>query len=217
MSKVCIFSEIFISLQGEGSYAGTQMLFLRTVGCNVGIKKNSDQVYATCESFTGEKFTCDTDYRKHITMTDEELSELIKTSNVKHVCVTGGEPFLHRDLIDYILQICNDNDKLLHIETSGTLPLEQVSNDIWITVSPKIGCLPSSYIRADEIKILVNEEFDVDSLPDEVISHEVVFLQPIAKLGERFPEENSKKCIELIKTHPSWRLSLQIQKLLKIL
>ena len=150
MFKSWHLAEVFVSLQGEGVWQGTQMLFLRTVGCNVGVKKNAEQVNAICTSWDGREFTCDTDYRKHLTLTEDQLDKLIQEFPGTHVCVTGGEPLLHKELLSYIAGSCKISVKMLHIETSGTLPIvfegyHAADPDIWITVSPKKDCLSDPY------------------------------------------------------------------------
>src|ERR1051326_6550654 len=111
--------------------------FIRLAGCSVG-KRFPKEKYAPqpnthdfaglpiytemCTIYDGRTFACDTDYRSHKKMTVEEIIKAIPSS-IEHICITGGEPFIHNlePLVDGLLgsQLI---DKV-HIETSGTKSL----------------------------------------------------------------------------------------------
>ena len=98
-------AETFCNIQGEGTYTGTWMFFIRLAGCNVGRYEAFDQApgplrvfnsqHSICTSLAGERFLCDTDYHKYNEFTAEELACQLATSGANHVCITGGEPFMH--------------------------------------------------------------------------------------------------------------------------
>ena len=131
MSKEYPIAETFVSPQGEGLDSGRLMFFIRTAGCNVG-KRYPKEMYEQklwgqevlpiytneCTTFDGRKFACDTDYRCHQKLTVDQLLEL-KPPEVKCICLTGGEPFMH-DLEPLILAAI-DTYTEVHIETSGTI------------------------------------------------------------------------------------------------
>lgn len=102
------FAETFHAPQGEGQFCGTQMTFLRLVGCSVG--------KGTCTH-------CDTDFDAVLPtmgggmLTPEEVLALVGTD--RHVCLTGGEP-LDRDLRPLLTALMIDGRKAVHVETSGT-------------------------------------------------------------------------------------------------
>lgn len=130
-------SEIFESCQGEGRYAGTPMLFIRTSGCT-----------RSCDF-------CDTKYHtegKH--MTPDELIKIINKSKLNFVCWTGGEPLLCRE---EIYDIISETNKFHHIETNGDL-LE----DCDILKFDYVGCSPKELKIAKRVKGLfrdIDEEF----------------------------------------------------------
>lgn len=144
-------AERFKSLQGEGVYTGTPMAFIRFVGCSVG--------KTICQH-------CDTDFDKMGPQwrgggeyTARELGDWAAPH--KHICLTGGEP-LDQDLTDllndpYFLNVATK----IHIETSGTKPLENLFDldiareQLWICVSPKPGFLEDVIEEADEVKVIV--------------------------------------------------------------
>ena len=94
-------NEIFQSIQGEGKYAGYPVLFIRLSGCN-----------KSCDF-------CDTSYHKEgKEMTVEQLIKRIKSSKLKYVVWTGGEPTLQFE--DMKTCIINTPKKIHHLETNGT-------------------------------------------------------------------------------------------------
>lgn len=230
-------SEIFVSPQGEGVWQGTLMAFIRLAGCSVGkgfprerYLPGDDQlpIYTEmCTTWDGRTFACDTDYRVKVR---RKVSEIISEipSDVQHVCITGGEPFIH-NLVPLCYQLFLQGKKI-HIETSGTIPIEKAFPNgsdhqdeapshwlledglIWITVSPKLGVLPEVLVDADEVKLLVDEKFDERFiLPFGEKTQ--VFIQPINDEWKIRPD-NLKRCMELQKSHPNWRISLQLHKIL---
>jgi organic radical activating enzyme len=137
--------------------------------------------------------------------------DLYSETNEEHVCITGGEPFMHKDnpaLNDFI-DACVDASKLVHFETSGTIEWHPTLS--WICVSPKEGYIPNMLICADEIKLLVDTAFNVDNLPSEVFKHDNVWIQPIND-ELLINQHNVELCRMLLRVHPKWRLSIQMHK-----
>ena len=234
-------AEFFVSQQGEGVYSGQVQHFVRLAGCTVGkplsrfskeeqeklTKAYSDfsrvhnffPVYTeVCTIAGGRKMFCDTDYRVKERLTAKEIVARIDPK-VKAVCISGGEPMMYPllPLVDEIHRL----DKEVHIETSGTIPLEKVFPSfttraaVWLTCSPKFGVLPDVVKNANEIKLLIDEDFNPADLLPEILAHDIIFCQPINN-------ENSisiphlRLCLEWQKKYPKWRLSLQLHKILEL-
>jgi 7-carboxy-7-deazaguanine synthase len=185
-------AEVFHSIQGEGVWTGTAMLFVRLAGCNVGTYANDlgpadvpdpktagisladlpllqSRQHSICRTADGQAFLCDTDYHRSADMTIEEiLSELRE----KHVCVTGGEPLLHGSALRELFDALAERNIMTHIETSGTRPLGEFffkmpvvdHPRVWITCSPKKGFLPTNHGWIDEWKFLVGPGFSEEKL-----------------------------------------------------
>ncbi|MDG1897125.1 MAG: 7-carboxy-7-deazaguanine synthase QueE [Fuerstiella sp.] len=115
-------SEIYDSFQGEGPWAGTGSLFIRTSGCNL-----------RC-------WFCDTPYTSWDPQGDqqslEQLSQQIAGSKSPHVVITGGEPMLAPQLTE-LTDICRREDRFITIETAGTVD-RAVECDL-MAISPKLG------------------------------------------------------------------------------
>jgi 7-carboxy-7-deazaguanine synthase len=228
-------AEMFDSVQGEGLYQGTRMFFVRFAGCSVGKRMTAEErekfggsdfpVYReTCTLYSGKKFACDTNFQTAQALTMEEIMEQVP-KGVERICFTGGEP-LNQPLDAFISYIGGTNYKL-HLETSGTINFDDVYTDynwqdnsgeeengswIWISVSPKWGALPEMMGIANEIKLLVDEEFDIKRVPVDVMDHRLVWLQPV---NDEFAirKENVERCLALMKEYPNFRLSTQLHKI----
>jgi len=221
-------AEHFHSIQGEGQYTGTAMHFIRLAGCNVGKlpmeaavqwetgvnhdfpKLKTGRVAYRCHTYDGRGFWCDTDFQHGEPETFEHL--LVETWE-HHVCLTGGEPLLHLHVMEFV-DACRRAGRLTHIETSGTVywePTEDLRPHVWITVSPKAECLDEMLVQADEIKLLVDAQFDINRIPEPVHHHKNVYIQPVnEELGVNMA--NLNLCLELLKHKPNWQLSVQLQK-----
>ena len=206
-------NNIFYSLQGEGRNTGRAAVFIRFAGCNL-----------RC-SF------CDTEFESYREMNNEEIMAEVEAlspqpSAIKPLIVlTGGEPTLQVDeaFVDFLHQ----HGYEVAMESNGTRPAPR--NLDWLTVSPKVNeklemrnekweMKNEKCHQPDEIKIVFGENTD----PAAIISHSsfliphLLYLQP-CDTGD--PDRNkaiTQACVEYIKAHPQWRLSLQTHKLIDI-
>mgnify|MGYP002626276660 CR=1 FL=1 len=136
-------NEIFSSLQGEGFWSGTPMVFVRLSGCNL-----------RCP-------WCDTDFAEYREMSASDIvaeaQELYDVPNERRkMCVlTGGEPSLQvdKELVDAL----HEAGFYICIETNGTRPLPAGID--WVTLSPKTGfeggdAEPCVLTCCDELKVV---------------------------------------------------------------
>ena len=97
-------TEIFLSLQGESSFAGWPTVFVRLTGCPL-----------RCQY-------CDTEYAFHgggWRGLDEIVAEVVGLG-ARHVCVTGGEPLAQKNCLGLLKKLC-DLGHVVSLETSGAL------------------------------------------------------------------------------------------------
>ncbi|MBF0494397.1 MAG: 7-carboxy-7-deazaguanine synthase QueE [Candidatus Omnitrophica bacterium] len=109
MSESAKISEIFVSYQGEGPYAGSRQLFVRFFGCNMSCAY-CDTKPSGYRSFTKNGLI------GHMLNFDDNYNELV---------LTGGEPLLYPDFIVELLSLFKryrKND--IFLETNGTLVKE---------------------------------------------------------------------------------------------
>lgn len=231
-------AEIFTSPQGEGVWSGTRMTFIRTAGCTVGkpfpkeryeMKFKDvgpglrDVVHTTplpiyveqCTLYDGRNFACDTDYRVKARMLPNEVIKHIPPGT-RFICLTGGEPLMHQRRLAPLLKTLKTYGYMIHVETSGTIHLDTNSLIDWVTVAPKFGVLPSMISRANELKLLVDNDFDPNKLPFNVVEYSQyrpVYLMPVGD-EKTVIAENIKLCMEWQEKLPSLRIGLQLHKVL---
>lgn len=189
-----IVNEIFYSLQGEGGRAGEASIFIRLTKCNLAC------------SF------CDTDFEEGQEMSLDQILEEIRKYPCKWIIWTGGEPTIQ--LKDDHLAVFRDRGYKQAIETNGTRKVPSLID--YITCSPKqqYETIKSRIPFAHEIRIPI---ICGDPIPDITVFPQAdnYFLSPVFD-GDRINIDNVSYCVDLIKKHPQWRLSLQIHKLIHI-
>ena len=182
-------NDIFYSLQGEGVNTGMAVVFVRLAGCN-----------RRCNF-------CDTDFDAFREMSvDEVIAEarsVAGDSNCRRLILTGGEPAMQIDksLIDAL----HKQGYKVAIETNGSLPLPGGID--WITVSPKGETVLT---ECDELKCVF---IDATTVSDHGIEARHYCLQPCDVGDEESNKRITAACIDYIKKHPKWRLSLQMHKI----
>ncbi len=197
-------TEIFFSIQGEGSRAGRPCVFVRFTGCDLRC------VY------------CDTAYAFHggRPMSRQEILAEVARHPGRLVCLTGGEPLLQAEL-PHLAQDLLDRGYEVAVETHGQLPLHalpasvvriadvktpgsgQVATDLaWLDgLSPR-----------DEVKFVVCSESDFRWSLDVIRRHRLegrleVLLSP--SHGEVDPRDLVRWMLE---SGVQARLNLQIHK-----
>lgn len=114
-------SEIFYSIQGEGSLVGVPSVFIRTSGCNL-----------RCT-------WCDTPYTSwQPEVCEHPLDQIlarVKDFGAKHVVVTGGEPMIAPQIVS-LTQELRERQMHITIETAGTI-YQPVACDL-MSISPKL-------------------------------------------------------------------------------
>lgn len=197
--KTYTINEFFYSLQGEGLRAGTPNLFLRFSGCNL-----------TCRA-EYEGFDCDTEFISGRKLTGPEIIAEMREAvpNATAVILTGGEPSLQVD-VD-LVQMLKHAGYYLAIETNGTHVLPDGID--WITVSPKTAEHTLRQQTANEVKYIRAKG---QGIPRPSIKADHYLISPACLPTGQFLSEDLIWCVNLVKENPTWRLSLQTHKLLKV-
>lgn len=118
-----LISEIFYSVQGEGTLVGVPSVFVRTSGCNLRCR------------------WCDTPYAswnpEGSQMTIEQIIDALQKHPTRFVVVTGGEPMIAPEM-PALLSALRSLGKHITIETAGTISPGDVACDL-ASVSPKLA------------------------------------------------------------------------------
>jgi len=190
-------NELFYSLQGEGRNTGCAAIFLRLSGCNLNCP------------------FCDTNHKPYTELTEEQIASQVSAYPASLVVITGGEPALQ--VTSHLIDLLHAAGKTVAIETNGTRLLPD--NIDWVTVSPKhsyTGAAGTPVLNeANEVKVVFDGEHD----PEEQrfgIKAAYYYLQPCDTGDPARNAEIAAQCVEYIKSHPEWTLSLQTHKLLNI-
>ena len=192
--------ELFWSVQGEGANVGTPSIFVRFSGCNQWSGKETDRAngLADCARW------CDTDFHGGDSVRHAELLSKIGAwrDQAQLVIFTGGEPGLQ--LTGALLADVAALGLRCAVETNGTVPLPV--GDCWVTVSPKGGKHPLAVTSGDELK-LVYPQLGVQPEEVEQLKFDHFFLQPRDNALA-----HTHACLDYIRKHPQWRLSVQTHK-----
>jgi organic radical activating enzyme len=192
--------EIFQSIQGEGARVGTSAVFIRFAGCNLNCK------------------FCDTNKETIEQLTPNEIMVRISKYSSENIILTGGEPLIQNlaELINKLSSMGYD----IAIETNGTLYPDWLGEIIhkinWIIISPKLSDLPIAFEYtglANEVKIVWHNTEAPHNLAavDHIYQTKLKFIQPMDINGNM----NIDDCLDLIyNKYPSWRISIQLHKLL---
>lgn len=195
--------DLFASLQGEGGWVGTPMLFVRFWGCPLHCP------------FCDEPRHRDPAARRSLSLS-ELLGELRQTApQLKRVVLTGGEPLAASGVAPLVAAL-KEAGYWIAMESSGVGGAVPEGVD-WLTLSPK-GPLPAGLLqRADEIKYIVGSDLS-PAREQEILAqgerHPLVWVQPMA-CGDRLDDAATARCIALVQAGAGrLRLSMQTHKLL---
>jgi Organic radical activating enzymes len=196
--------EIFDSLQGEGVWTGVPMTFVRLAGCNGPLWGLSCSLW------------CDTrDSWDPAAGADLQVERVAERVTMPRVCLTGGEPMLQGAEVAELAVLLRRRGVLMHLETNGILPLPPGPDLDWVTVSPKppeYRVAPGFAGRVDELKVVVDGGFRAEVAEALAAAHPaaVMCLQPEAGGGA----EAVASAVAAVCAHPTWRLSVQLHKVL---
>lgn len=154
-------SELFVSIQGESSYAGRPCGFVRLAGCPL-----------RCA-------WCDTTYAFGAgdARTIAEILDTVVTWGVDLVEVTGGEPLAQAGAHDLLQALCDAGYETL-LETSGAEPLRGVDERVRVIMDLKCPGSGEAHRNAwenlrvlkpaDEVKFVIRDRADYDWAADVV-------------------------------------------------
>ena len=222
-------NEIFYTLQGEGAHSGIPAVFVRFSGCNLRCPW-CDTEFTSFTPMTAEE----------IVATALSLYD-IPNERRRMLVLTGGEPSLQVD--ELLITALHAAGFYICIETNGTRPLPAGIDWITCSPKkayphPSLkGREKSSFPlgedrgeachlalrKVNEVKVVFTGEYDPD-IWREHLEAEHWLLQPLRFTGEWLLEhgvdeweddrnDNLADTVQYILTHPFWRLSVQLHKI----
>lgn len=201
--KIC---ELFISIQGEASYAGLPCTFLRLTGCNL-----------RCSY-------CDTRYafEEGSEMRVDEIMAYVRTAGVPLVEVTGGEPLLQGlELLTLVSRLLDAGYTVL-IETNGSFSIRDIDRRAVIILdvkTPGSGMEGSNdlsnfpYLKpVDEVKFVICSRDDYVWARDMVGAHALTALCTVLFSPASGMVDARKLSEWIIEDRLRVRLNLQMHK-----
>jgi len=155
VSETLLINEIFHSIQGESSYAGSLCVFVRLTGCNL-----------RCA-------WCDTTYafEDGQPMTLDQIIAAVEQYDCPLVEITGGEPLLQAAVLSLMTRLC-DLGKTVLLETNGSQDIAPVDARVVKIVDfkcPSSGENGKNRVanvrhlgKKDEVKFVIADRADYD-------------------------------------------------------
>ena len=202
---IFLINEIFTSIEGETSYQGIPMLFIRFTGCNLRCKY-CDTKYAYEE---GEEYTLD------------GIVKIVENSELDFVHITGGEPLIQKNLIELLKAI---KGKKILIETNGSIDIRpfQFENTVLITdiKTPGSGEADKNHFKnldylrkCDELKFVIVDRNDYIWAKALIEKHNLLKKEFVINLSPAIPYlEPSELADWIVKDNLKVRFNLQIHK-----
>ena len=191
--------EDFYTIQGEGFHTGKPAYFIRLGGCDVGC--------AWCDA----KYTWNP--RMYPPTPINEIVERAVACAAQSIVITGGEPLMYP--LEQLTRQLKERGLAIVLETSGSHPLSGEFE--WVCLSPKQKSKPldEAYTRADELKVVIQSEKDIEWAEEcaaRVGKACLLFLQPEWSVAE----EIMPMLVEYAKSNPQWSISIQSHKYMRI-
>lgn len=167
MPPALTITEIYLSIQGESSFAGQPCTFVRLTACDLRCAW-CDTVYAFTE---GRKQSL------------EDIVSEVRQLGVPLVELTGGEPLLQKNVIPLMQQLLDDGRTVL-LETGGHVPIDDVPPGVHRIVDVKCpdsgesGRMHWSNLDLltprDEVKFVIASRGDFEYACEVTATHDLV-------------------------------------------
>ncbi|KAJ51896.1 7-carboxy-7-deazaguanine synthase [Clostridium tetanomorphum] len=202
--------EKFTSINGEGSLSGQLAVFIRFAGCNLSCSY-CDTTWANKEDVSYELMTC------------EKIYNYIKSTRVRNVTLTGGEPLLQEGILELLEVLSKDKELHTEIETNGSVLLDKFSN---IENPPSFTMdykLPSSNMedkmelnnfkyltKKDTVKFVSGTMGDLEKAKHIIDKYNLIYKTNIY-ISPIFEKINMDTIVEFMKNNKMNGVNLQLQ------
>jgi len=179
VTETLVVNEIYLSLQGESTFAGLPCIFIRLTACDLRCSY-CDTAYAFTE---GKKKKL-----AEVLAEVKRLAAPYAKSPLPLVELTGGEPLLQKNSLPLMKQLCDDGFTVL-IETSGAHDISKIDSrvhrimDLKCPSSGEVGRNLFSnlaHLKAtDEIKFVIGTLEDYEWAKAQIVAHKLAGLCPL--------------------------------------
>ncbi|HEX9046885.1 MAG TPA: radical SAM protein [Verrucomicrobiae bacterium] len=183
MSDTLVVNEVYLSLQGESTFAGLPCIFVRLTACDLRCSY-CDTAYAFTQ---GNKRTL-TQIRQEVLDAAKSYTGSVNGQRLPLVEFTGGEPLLQKNSLPLMKALCDDGFTVL-IETSGAHDISVIDPRVRRIMDLKC---PSSgeagrnlfsniaHLRAtDEIKFVIGTQEDYEWAKEQIAKHKLAAMCPL--------------------------------------
>lgn len=186
MSDTLVVNEIYLSLQGESTFAGLPCVFVRLTGCNLRCSF-CDTAYAftegkrrALEEVRSEVLRLASPYARKGADTGKRTLPLVE--------LTGGEPLLQLNALVLMQQLCDDGFTVL-VETSGAHDIGKV--DARVRRIMDLKCPSSGEVErnrfenipllkaADEVKFVIGTLEDYAWAKQQIVTYRLDEICPV--------------------------------------
>ncbi len=189
MSDTLVVNEVYLSLQGESTFAGLPCVFVRLTACNLRCSY-CDTAYAFTE---GDKQGLDKILeevrRLAVPFSANPQSSILNPQcRLPLVELTGGEPLLQPNALPLMKALCDEGFTVL-IETSGAHDISKIDprvRRIMDLKAPSSGEVARNrfeniaHLRAtDEVKFVLGTQEDYDWAKEQIAQHQLAKICPL--------------------------------------
>ena len=184
MSDTLVVNEIYLSLQGESTFAGLPCIFVRLTACNLRCSY-CDTAYA----FTEGKKTAIPDILQEVARLAKPYEHADSIfQKLPLIEFTGGEPLLQPGVVPLMKTLCDASYTVL-VETSGALdisPLDPRVRRIMDIKCPSSGEVSRnrfeniSHLKStDEVKFVIGTQEDYEWAKEQLTKYQLAEKCPV--------------------------------------
>jgi 7-carboxy-7-deazaguanine synthase len=183
MAETLVINEIYLSLQGESTFAGLPCVFVRLTACNLRCSY-CDTAYAFTEGTKMELAAI----RERVHALAQPFARGATERRLPIIELTGGEPLLQPNSLPLMKWFCDDGFTVL-IETSGALDISPVDPRVRRIMDLK--CPSSGEVArnrwenlqhlktTDEIKFVIGTHQDYAWSKEKIAAHHLETICPL--------------------------------------
>jgi 7-carboxy-7-deazaguanine synthase len=186
MAPTLVINEVYLSLQGESTFAGLPCVFVRLTACNLRCSY-CDTAYAFTEGMKKPVEEVIAEIRR-LAQPYTATNGVGSSKRLPLVELTGGEPLLQKNALLLMKQLCDDGFTVL-LETSGAHDIGPVDRRVRRIMDLK--CPSSGEVErnlwenlphlqpTDEIKFVIGTHEDYAWVKEKIVQHKLDSVCPL--------------------------------------